>query len=161
MGNLTDSSKFTTIEVDSPLFTSSPSPASSLFLSHGTHIVFLALFKTMAPIKVGLMGYGSSTKLFHLPFILPNPDYKVVAFLQRAEAPREKSSVEPGKHCTVDHHDAKHHRTAEDFFKDEGIELVIVCTSSDTHYEFGMKALEAGKHGLSTIAVLPHSNGKY
>lgn len=108
----------------------------------------------MAPIKVGLMGYGFSTKCFHLPFILPNPDYKVVAFLQRAEAPDDKSNVEPGKHCTVDHPEAKHYRTAENFFKDDDMELVIVCTSSDTHYEFGMQALEAGKHGMSCSTTI-------
>jgi predicted dehydrogenase len=101
----------------------------------------------MAPIKVGLMGYGFSTKCFHLPFILPNSDLEVVAFLQRAEAPSDKSNVEPGKHCTVDHPKAKHYRTAKDFFADSDIELVIICTSSDTHYEYGEQALQAGKHG--------------
>jgi predicted dehydrogenase len=38
-------------------------------------------------IRVGLMGYGFSTKCFHLPYILPNPDLEVYAFLQRAAAP--------------------------------------------------------------------------
>lgn len=44
----------------------------------------------MAPLNVGCMGYGFSTKCFHLPFVLPNPDLKVYAFLQRAEAPASK-----------------------------------------------------------------------
>lgn len=91
------------------------------------------------PVKVGLMGYGSSTKIFHLPFILPNPDLEVVAFLQRKEAPADKSNVEPGTHCTVDHPKAKHYRTKEDFLADAEIELVIVCTSSETHYELGVR----------------------
>ena len=90
------------------------------------------------PIKVGLMGYGSSTKLFHLPFILPNPDLDVVAFLQRAEAPQDKSGVEPGKHCTVDYPEARHYRTKAEFLGDESIELVVVCTSSNTHFELGV-----------------------
>ena len=118
----------------------------------------------MAPIKVGLMGCGSSTKYFHLPFILPNPDLHVAAFLQRAEAPKDTSDVEPGKHCTVDHPHAKHYRTAEDFFADDEIELVIVCTSSAMHFEFGKQALLAGKHGMlhlphhhATLALTYHS----
>lgn len=102
----------------------------------------------MAPIKVGLMGYGFSTKCFHLPFITPNSDYEVVAFLQRAEAPSDKSGIEAGKHCTVDYPEAKHYRTAKDFFADSNIDLVIICTSSDTHCEFGEQALNAGKHGM-------------
>lgn len=99
----------------------------------------------MAPIKVGIIGYGSSTKVFHLPFILP--DLEVVAFLQRAEAPKDKSSVEKGIHCTVDHTNARHHQTAQDFFADETIDLIVVCTHPATHAEFAEQALLAGKHG--------------
>ena len=101
----------------------------------------------MAPIKVGLMGYGFSTKCFHLPFITPNPDLEVYAFLQRAEAPQDKSNVEAGVHCTVDHPKAKHYRTADEFFADSNIELVIVCTRHESHTEFAEKALMSGKHG--------------
>ena len=86
------------------------------------------------------MGYGASTKIFHLPYILPNPDLEVVAFLQRAEAPQDKGSVEAGKHCAVDYPQAKHYRTAEDFLKDQEIELVVVCTSSGTHFELGVRS---------------------
>jgi hypothetical protein len=43
--------------------------------------------QTMAPINVGFIGYGFSTKCFHLPFIIPNPDLEVYAFLQRAAHP--------------------------------------------------------------------------
>ena len=107
----------------------------------------------MAPINVGLMGYGFSTKSFHLPFILPNPDFNVYAFLQRAPAPSNKSGVEPGKHCTVDHPDAKHYQTADEFFADPKIDVVIVCTHHDTHAEFAEKALRAGKHGKEMQAV--------
>lgn len=111
----------------------------------------------MAPIKVGLMGYGFSTKCFHLPFILPNADLEVHAFLQRAEAPVEKSGVEAGKHCTVDYPNAKHHRTADDFFADQDIELVIVCTS-DNHAEFAEKAMRSGKHGRLISPTCPCSD---
>jgi predicted dehydrogenase len=104
----------------------------------------------MAPIKVGLMGYGFSTKCFHLPFITPNADLEVYAFLQRAEAPADKTGIESGKHCTVDYPKAKHYRTADAFFADPDIELVIVCTSSDNHAEFAEKAMRSGKHGMST-----------
>lgn len=103
----------------------------------------------MAPIKVGLMGYGFSTKCFHLPFITPNADLEVYAFLQRAEAPTDKTGAESGKHCTVDYPKAKHYRTADDFFADAEIELVIVCTSSNNHAEFAEKAMRSGKHGVS------------
>jgi len=97
-----------------------------------------------APIKVGIIGYGFSTKCFHLPFILPNPELVVYAFLQRAAGPGD---AKRWGHCTVDFPDAKHYRTADDFFADNDIELVVICTHN--HYEFVERALNAGKHGQS------------
>ncbi|EMC96261.1 hypothetical protein BAUCODRAFT_69711 [Baudoinia panamericana UAMH 10762] len=96
----------------------------------------------MAPIKVGLMGYGFSTKCFHLPFITPNPDLEVCAFLQR----KEPSEAGSWGHCTKDYPDAKWHRTEDEFFADSNIELVIVCTGSKIHTQHAEKALKAGKH---------------
>lgn len=101
----------------------------------------------MAPIKVGILGYGFSTKCFHLPFILPNPELQVYAFLQRAEAPSDASQAKKLRwgHCTIDFPQAKHYRTAEAFFADDEIELVVICTKD--HDEFVEMALNAGKHG--------------
>lgn len=98
------------------------------------------------PIKVGLIGYGFSTKCFHLPFILPNPDLQVHAFLQRKAAPADTSHVEAGVHCTIDHPAAKHYRTADAFFGDADIQLVAICTGHDTHFALAKQALLAGKH---------------
>lgn len=95
----------------------------------------------MAPIKVGIIGYGFSTKCFHLPFILPNPELEVYAFLQRA-AP---SKAKKWGHCTVDFPQAKHYQTTDEFFTDKEIELVIVLTHA--HEELTQAALNAGKHG--------------
>ena len=71
-----------------------------------------------SPIKIGIIGYGGSARFFHLPYILPNPDLSVYAFLQRAEAPSNPSEAKAGTHCTVDFPKAKHYRTSEDFFAD-------------------------------------------
>lgn len=102
----------------------------------------------MAPLKVGLMGYGFSTKCFHLPFIVVNKDLEVYAFLQRKEAPEDKSKE--GVHCTIDYPKAKHYRTPDEFFGDKEIDLVIVCTQQDTHVEFAERAMKSGKHGQLT-----------
>ena len=99
----------------------------------------------MAPIKVGIVGYGFSTKCFHLPYILPNPDLEVYAFLQRAAPPNDPAKAPHWGHCTIDFPQAKHYRTSDEFYADEQIDLVVVCTSS--HEEFIEKALLAGKHG--------------
>jgi predicted dehydrogenase len=101
----------------------------------------------MAPIKVGVIGYGFAAKSFHIPFISAIPDYEVVVILQRAEAPKDPKSVEKGSHCTVDLPHVTHHRTAEGFFADSNIDLVVVASHADTHASFAEKALNAGKHG--------------
>ncbi|TLD11896.1 hypothetical protein PspLS_11233 [Pyricularia sp. CBS 133598] len=121
----------------------------------------------MAPIKVGLVGYGFSTKCFHLPYILPNPDLQVYAFLQRAEAPPKGSGVEAqhahgkmtirGGHCTVEFPDAKHYRTADEFFGDQDIELVVICTPN--HEEFVEGALNSGKHVVVEKPFVTTSEG--
>ncbi|KAJ4286546.1 hypothetical protein N0V90_013246 [Kalmusia sp. IMI 367209] len=99
----------------------------------------------MSQIKVGFVGYGGSAKTYHLPYLLPVKEFHIYAFLQRAAAPSTESAA-PGSHCTVDFPEAKHYRTAEEFFGDPAIELVIVTTHTDTHGSFAQKALEAGKH---------------
>ena len=105
----------------------------------------------MAPIKVGIVGYGFSTKCFHLPYILPNPDLAVHAFLQRAPAPTTPSDPLPKwGHCTLDFPAAKHYRTPGEFFADAEIELVVVCTGA--HEEFVEGALKAGKHGMDRLS---------
>src|ERR1700709_2477523 len=105
---------------------------------------------TSSSIRLGIIGYGFSTKCFHLPFInaLPN-DFKVVAFFQRSEAPKDPKSAEPGSHCTVDYPNVKHYAAKDEFFADKDIDAVIVCSRQDTHAEYAEKALNAGKHGKS------------
>ena len=99
------------------------------------------------PIKIGVVGYGGSAKIYNLPYILPNPDLEVYAFLQRAPAPSNAASPERESHCTVDFPKAKHYQTAEDFFADKDIELVAISTHPDTHAKFAEAALHSGKHG--------------
>jgi len=101
----------------------------------------------MAPIKLGLIGYGASAKIFHLPYIVPNKNLEVHAFLQRGAAPEDPSSAKAGSHCTVDFPKAKHYRQAADFFGDKEIEVVIVCSVTSTHAAYAEQALQAGKHG--------------
>lgn len=104
---------------------------------------------SLSPIKVGIVGYGFATKCFHLPYILPNAELEVVAFLQRKSAPAPGEAAPKWGHCTVDFPSARHHLTAESFFADEAIELVVICTHR--HEEFIEGALRAGKHGQFAV----------
>lgn len=102
----------------------------------------------MAPINVGVVGYGNSARVFHLPYILNVPDLKLYAFMQRTPAPQAGSK--PDKpHCTIDYPDAKHYTDVESFLADEQIELVVILTRPDSHADIAEKALRAGKNGES------------
>jgi predicted dehydrogenase len=118
--------------------------AASLHLIYNT----APIQKSMAPIKVGVIGYGFASKNFHLPFINAIPAYDVIAILQRAEAPAHGASVVKGTHCTIDFPKVKHHRTAEEFFANSEIDFVVVASHADTHVSFAEQALKAGKHGV-------------
>ncbi|KAL4935782.1 hypothetical protein BDV06DRAFT_233950 [Aspergillus oleicola] len=100
------------------------------------------------PINVGIIGYGSSTKNYHIPFIASIPAYNITAVLQRAAAPAAEniSTAQPGSHCTVDLPGIRHYRTPDEFFADKGTEIVVVATHLDTHALFAEGALLAGKH---------------
>jgi predicted dehydrogenase len=104
------------------------------------------------PIKVGLIGYGNAAKTFHIPFITAIHEYELIAILQRAEAPADPASIPPGTHCTVDIPGIRHYRTADEFFADSEIDLVVVATHHDTHAMFAERALVRGMHGLFQLS---------
>ncbi|KAK8847729.1 hypothetical protein IAR55_005588 [Kwoniella newhampshirensis] len=111
----------------------------------------------MSKIRVGFIGYGTSVRLFHLPFVQAIPDIEVYAFLQRSEAPSANSSHGEGVHCTLDHPEARHYRTLPEFLADKKIDLVVICTKPATHAEIALQAIEAGKHVLVEKPFTPTS----
>lgn len=54
----------------------------------------------------------------------------------------------PGDDATADYPKLKHWNSADDMIKDPAVELVVVTSSPDAHYEQTKKALDAGKHVL-------------
>jgi predicted dehydrogenase len=92
-------------------------------------------------IKVGLVGYGGSARLFHLPFIKAVPELEIHAILQRSPP----GSATP--HCTIDYPHVKHYQELGGFLGDEQIQLVVICSATSTHVSIATAALKAGKHG--------------
>ncbi len=89
------------------------------------------------PITTGILSYGMSGRVFHAPFINES-----VFFELRAVVERTRKSV---------HADYPHiisYDNVEAIFADESIELIIVNTPNDTHFEYAKRALLAGKHVL-------------
>ncbi|EIN10590.1 NAD(P)-binding protein [Punctularia strigosozonata HHB-11173 SS5] len=95
------------------------------------------------PIKTCVLGVGLAGLTFHVPFILALPDLFVLsAVLER------NPSTPGGKLQQRFGVTARIHKTLDAVLEDPEIELVIVGTPNETHYEFAKRCLLAGKHVL-------------
>ena len=90
--------------------------------------------------NVGVVGYGFSAKVFHIPFVQEVPELKLYAVVQRTPKPDDDAEK--------DHPGIKSYRTTEEMVKDEGVDVVIITTAPDSHFELTKLALESGKHGM-------------
>lgn len=89
------------------------------------------------PIITGLMAYGMSGRIFHAPFLSTNPGFKFKAVVERHE-----------KKVAARYPDIISYNSIDELLADDEIELVVVNTPNDTHFDFAIKALNAGKHVL-------------
>ena len=90
---------------------------------------------TSTPISTALLSYGMSGLVFHGPLLKVHPGFSLSTIVQR------KSSIAPALFPK-----AKIVQQVDEVIQDPSIELVVVNTPNETHYEFSRKALEAGKH---------------
>lgn len=97
--------------------------------------------------NVGIVGYGFSAKIFHIPFVAEVPELKLYAIVQRT--PKADDDAEK------DHPGVKSFRTTEEMVQDPAIDIVIITTAPDSHFALSKLALEAGKHG--TCLEVPES----
>jgi predicted dehydrogenase len=89
------------------------------------------------PIKTGLMAYGMSGRVFHAPFISVHTGFELKAVVER----HEKKSILQYPNITS-------YNSIDELLADDEIELAIVNTPNNTHFDFAMQALAAGKHVL-------------
>lgn len=88
-------------------------------------------------IITGLLSYGMSGKIFHAPFLSVNEHFEFRAVVERTK-----------KIAQGDYPNLISYNSVEQLLMDPDIELVVVNTPNDTHVEFAVRALEAGKHVL-------------
>ena len=107
----------------------------------------------MTPIKTCVLGVGLSGLTFHIPFILALPErFTLHGVLERTpEGPGGKLRARFGPEATQG---VTVYRSMDEVVADSEIELVIVATPNDTHFEYAKRAIEAGKHGINSPSVL-------
>ena len=104
----------------------------------GNREVFINIFVknyNMQLVKAGLCAFGMSGKVFHAPFLKEHPGFFMSAVVERS---KEESK---GKYP-----EATIYRSVEEMLQHADVELVIINTPVQTHYEYAKKALEAGKN---------------
>ncbi len=91
----------------------------------------------MRIINTALLSYGLSGKVFHAPFIQAHPGYQLVGSWERSK-----------KLIANDYPGTRSFQSLEEILDDKSIELLVVNTPTNTHFDFTRKALLAGKHVL-------------
>lgn len=86
-------------------------------------------------INAGIASYGMSGKLFHAPFLEAHPNYNLAAIVERH---KDESRIK--------YPHAKLYRSFEELIADKDIELIIVNTPVQTHFDYAKAALNAGKN---------------
>ncbi len=86
-------------------------------------------------IRVGLVGFGMSGRVFHAPFLHTLPQYQLTAVVERNRNEAEK--IYPH---------IKTYRNLETLLESDDIDLVVITTPNETHLPYAKAALLAGKH---------------
>lgn len=89
----------------------------------------------MQLVKAGLCAFGMSGKVFHAPFLNEHPGFFISAIVERSK----EESKEKYPEATI-------YRSVEEMLSHADIDLVIVNTPVQTHFDFVKKSLEAGKN---------------
>lgn len=89
----------------------------------------------MQLVKVGLCAFGMSGKVFHAPFLKEHPGFFMSGIVERTKDESQKKYPE----TTI-------YRSIEEMLEEAEIELIIVNTPVQTHFDYVKKALQAGKN---------------
>ncbi len=90
----------------------------------------------MQKIKTALLSYGMSGKVFHAPFLQFHPGFELIGSWECSK-----------KLIQIDFPEMKSYASIDELLADE-VDLVIVNTPVETHYEYAKKVLLSGKHAI-------------
>lgn len=93
--------------------------------------------------------HSLSAKVFHIPFVGVAKGLKLHSIVQR-------SPVE-GNSAPADHPSLKHFTSIDAMLADPEIDLVVLSTPPNTHFDLAKKIIEAGKHVLAEKPFVPTS----
>lgn len=89
-------------------------------------------------LTIGFIGNGKSTNRYHLPFVMQRENIKVKTVYSRSVKNPKWDKIE-GVYYTS---------SVDEIMNDDEIQMIAVCTSQDSHYDYAKMALDHGKHVL-------------
>lgn len=89
----------------------------------------------MRKLKTGIVGYGKSAKVFHIPFLTTMDGFAITAVLERHGEESKKQL--PGIRVA---------KSIDELVAGDDTELIVITTPNNTHFEYAAKALQAGKN---------------
>ncbi len=89
----------------------------------------------MKVINTVLLSYGMSGKVFHAPFLSVHPGFRLMGSWERTK-----------KNIEADYPSTRSYASLESVLEDPEVELVVVNTPINSHFEYAQQALLAGKH---------------
>lgn len=87
------------------------------------------------PVQVALIGYGAAGRVFHAPLITGVPGLQLACIVTRQVDAVQRDW--PAVPCVA---------TVGAALADPAIDLVVIATPNDSHFELARAALQAGKH---------------
>ncbi|KRT17389.1 oxidoreductase [Pedobacter ginsenosidimutans] len=88
-------------------------------------------------INAGLLAYGMSGKVFHAPFLQAHSGFNLKAIVERSH-----------KNAVNDYPNITSYNSVDELLNDTEIELVVINTPNNLHYEHSKAALTKHKHIL-------------
>jgi predicted dehydrogenase len=94
------------------------------------------------PIRVAVLGYGLAGRVFHCPFVTAVPGLELAAIAFRSADSAQRNGPQAAK----DYPTARILSSLDAAFDDPNIDLIVVATPNESHFDLAAQALRSGKH---------------
>jgi len=89
----------------------------------------------ITPLRIGLAGFGMAARVMHAPFLTTMQEYLLVSVLERHH-----------NHSQEKYPFVRVVKSFDELIHDRELEVIVITTPNNTHFDYAKRALEAGKH---------------
>lgn len=89
-------------------------------------------------INCAFIGFGKSATRYHLPYVLIRDKFNVKTIFDITPKPEVESQLQ--------YRGIQFTRDVNDILKDKSVQLVVICTHPDSHFEYARICIRHGKN---------------